>query len=41
MHLLQNKPSDATEECHCTGVDGAQLPLPDTFSTAVLVDIKC
>ena len=23
-------------ECHCTGVDGPQLPLLDTFSTVVL-----
>ena len=36
----ENKPFDATEECHCTAVDGAQLPLPDTFSPVVLLDMK-
>ena len=32
---------DAAEEWHCTGVDGAQLPLTDTFSPVVLLNIKC
>ena len=41
MHLLWKQTFDATEECHCTGFDEAQLPLPDTFSTVVLLDIKC